>query len=575
MVKANLSTSYSIIFDSFQNQDYRADEEKFKQAKLNNLDPITEDQLRDFATKYPITEEFGKFLFGENFQPVNNDQFNKVVETHFDNLKVQYGFPDEVLNFNNYLKCYKACLLTAEMIENNNTGTEVASRAFVMHLLFDGDLKAAETAINGNYQVQNPVHDALMHGIPKYQEGAIKLDVAGWRALVKMKGISAKDVIENFVSAIELQPNEKAAESKKEFKDAQEVLLKKSFVRAEENIELAKLCKLYKVDEKIFNKCLDLMKDVIIHDKTADAIPDIIVDIGKIEGLKEKDGYYLVKLPSGDLRAMILGEITDCCQSIGGHSEECVIDGITRENNGFYVLLKGKKGFNQKKIDWENLEEYAKIEGQGYVWRSQSDATLTFDSWENLKNESNDQMMFKVLQQFGKQVSEGLYGVERVTIGIGGKTPEYIKKMTTCYVDAMKEGYNYGDSETQVEVFVSNRLEEVRKKLAEKTKVDDQSSIISVEHGGQVSSLLDKEDIFSGKLKSYYSFYSGFRVVEFAKTFSLGDEFFGQQDVHEIRVLLSSDARQVYKECNLKPDDFNGVGANKIKELTSSSARQV
>lgn len=54
------------------------------------------------------------------------------------------------------------------------------------------------------------------------------------------------------------------------------------------------------------------------------------------------NGYHLTKLAIDDPRAYILGHIAKDCQSIGGNSEKCVIDGITRENNGFYVFLKNK-----------------------------------------------------------------------------------------------------------------------------------------------------------------------------------------------------------------------------------------
>ncbi len=66
---------------------------------------------------------------------------------------------------------------------------------------------------------------------------------------------------------------------------------------------------------------------------------------------KKLDDIYYVKLPSGDMRAAILDKITKCCQSIGQDSEDCVLDGMNRENNSFYIMLKGGKNFDMNNID--------------------------------------------------------------------------------------------------------------------------------------------------------------------------------------------------------------------------------
>ncbi|MCC8417512.1 MAG: hypothetical protein LN588_03225 [Rickettsia endosymbiont of Bryobia graminum] len=61
--------------------------------------------------------------------------------------------------------------------------------------------------------------------------------------------------------------------------------------------------------------------------------------------------------------------ITNCCQSIGGNSEECVIDGVTKENK-FYIMklgtIKDLKDFTIEQIadlfnHKTNLEELKKL----------------------------------------------------------------------------------------------------------------------------------------------------------------------------------------------------------------------
>jgi hypothetical protein len=183
---------------------------------------------------------------------------------------------------------------------------------------------------------------------------------------------------------------------------------------------------------------------------------------------KPATGYWLVKLPIEDPRAPILGHVTNCCQSIGGHSEKCVIDGMKRESNGFYVLLHNKedkkdnKPIKDDKIDYNNYE----IVGQGYAWLSEEN-NLVFDSWENLRPEKDDQIAIKMLEAFAAQVAEDKkLGISRVMIGKGGKTPKGFKdQIKETYADTMKEGNQYGDSLKQAVVYESGSLIEGRKKI--------------------------------------------------------------------------------------------------------------
>ena len=49
------------------------------------------------------------------------------------------------------------------------------------------------------------------------------------------------------------------------------------------------------------------------------------------------------KLPDGDYLGLVLGDITDCCQSIGGAGAKCAKHGYLPDNGGFYVVTD-KKG---------------------------------------------------------------------------------------------------------------------------------------------------------------------------------------------------------------------------------------
>lgn len=97
--------------------------------------------------------------------------------------------------------------------------------------------------------------------------------------------------------------------------------------------------------------------------KEEDNIPDITVEISK-------NKYYLIKLPSDNLRNLILGQITKNCQSIDNYAENCAIDGVNLPNNGFYAFIKVKdKNFDVSNIDGDNFEKSGnKIVGQSYAY---------------------------------------------------------------------------------------------------------------------------------------------------------------------------------------------------------------
>jgi len=156
-------------------------------------------------------------------------------------------------------------------------------------------------------------------------------------------------------------------------------------LRYQEDPELALLyIKQNKLAEH-FNFTLDVEKQI----KQRDSIPDVMMDCGnkKLDEKLKYPGYVILHFPAKDKSAFVLGDMTQCCQRFGGHAEQCVIDGVTKESSGFYVLLNA---LNPKvkhapivngKIDYKHF----KLAGQGYTWRSVA-GNIAVDSWENKKN---------------------------------------------------------------------------------------------------------------------------------------------------------------------------------------------
>ncbi|MCC8368923.1 MAG: hypothetical protein LN573_02430 [Rickettsia endosymbiont of Oxypoda opaca] len=373
-----------------------------------------------------------------------------------------------------YIKLFKLSKLIADYIENNNTPNNglAYKHAYNMVVCFGGDISSNKDIgiiveeflkVHGFIKTQKPIYDTFAAFTVATQGENVTLKK--WQELINKHGKKAMglfaiaDLIEQKLADLEGKVGGHIAP--KELSEAQNIKVKLTYKRADEYPELAKVSLDYNLNNELFDKCLDIEK----RKKKSDNLPDVIVHgaevsvdlrIGNKEALQE---YHIVKLPINDPRAYILGKITDCCQSVGGHSEECVIDGITRENNGFYVLLKNKKKnqenlkiFKQTgEIDYQNFE----IVGQGYTWLSDV-GNLTFDSWENLRNQklggglADDGIIVPLLRLFAEKVCETT-DISRVTIGTGGKTPNLFKAQNTLNNEEnMKEGFNYVDAQYQV-----------------------------------------------------------------------------------------------------------------------------
>ncbi|WP_341751940.1 hypothetical protein [Candidatus Tisiphia endosymbiont of Piscicola geometra] len=499
-----------------------------------------------------------------------------------------------------FIEAFKFSKLVADHVEQNNTFNNnlVNKHAYDMVVCFGGNVEKQNNAIipqdivtvfnnflhdKGLDKVRKPVHDSFStFHLP--QDGKnITLDA--WQSLIKVSGKKAMNL---FASADKIELK-KAELMNREghippitIDDAIEIRSQITYKRATEYKELAALCDQYRLSEDTFNKCLQ----VAPKRKTKDNLPNIVISGDKIQQTDNSTqvntkGYHLVKLPIDDPRAYILGNITNCCQSIGGNSEKCVIDGITKENNGFYVLLKDKntkisgKPINAKgKIDYNHYD----IVGQGYAWLSK-EGNFTFDSWENLRNKESgnlrdDAVVVPMLQEFAKQVTQD-NKVSRVTIGTGGKTPEYFKTANTTSREFMLEGYDYGDADCQSVVGQSIQLTELQEEL--KVYLAEQTNqIISINQGKEtkriISILKEGKTILTTEKNQVLT--SNNAMTAYKEQYIAFDEL-KDLEVEKIKALTSQAAMTAYKEKYITFDELKDLEAKKIEYLTSYDAHEV
>lgn len=178
------------------------------------------------------------------------------------------------------------------------------------------------------------------------------------------------------------------------------------------------------------------------------------IDINKMRLFIKADGEeegirYELLSKSNPLNA-VLGNITNCCQIIGGVGESCVEYGMTKPNSGFIT-------FNYKD----------KIIGQAWVWYDEASGTICLDNIEvphkyiekialNKKiQKSFVECLLRLKQNFESEMNRKGFEVRKVTIGQGYNDLKFIldKYFELVEFDDVLSDYNgYSDANKQYEI---------------------------------------------------------------------------------------------------------------------------
>lgn len=187
------------------------------------------------------------------------------------------------------------------------------------------------------------------------------------------------------------------------------------------NEELAKIIGRYGYSQDQF----DHIQDIYEQAKKLDEQYVIMADRSN-----ETEPVTFRVIEKDDPIGFVLGDITDCCQHIGGAGASCVDDGFLNPNAGFIVFeerLKDEKG---------NYTGETRILGQAYVWYDPQTKTVCYDNIEiprkvldeirggekNNKNLSSSALMDAVersAEAIIKTMNKNGIKVERVTTGEG------------------------------------------------------------------------------------------------------------------------------------------------------------
>lgn len=370
-------------------------------------------------------------------------------EDEFMRLNKQYRYFDEgkgadsdILK-NCFIQLAVRCKMMVEVIEEQTYHPLLPY--ILMALFYDHRLKKDDNIKN----ISKCAEKLLKKGNHYYDLISVKLPVFHSEYTPSWKAFINKESFQALASFSQFGASQNAFENIGQANDAMLVL---KYPKAGESRVLANLCRNLLITNEGFEEGLSQIRTGWPKKQT-DHLP--IIDL-KVIAPKEAKDYFWVKLPPQDMRALYLGNlIPECCQFINGDSRDCVIDGITRADNGFYVLLKSKTSVMSKpRIDHDQIndKDYA-IVAQSYAWLSLN-GNLCLDSIEWHAGRIKQDLLKDSLIQFAQEIFR-CSDIHHVTVGTGGQTPEEMFSPALVN-ETMRQGVDYGDSSHQL--IVASRL---------------------------------------------------------------------------------------------------------------------
>ena len=319
--------------------------------------------------------------------------------------------PDDLLSLNPYY--HKHNTYKAAQLMLNEEGYRFCGYSYQIAALFRSEDRILSYLEKWAKQGKQPLHDIThMIQIPQRE----KFDVKAWGDAILQHGPK----LAKFVRwANKVPVPEKSADGRGwSYTKTKEKIAENAFVNGYRNPALASFCLDCGWDDNDFDNALKQIqkyqKKYAANDnaKTKGYIPEIEID-GTEFG---KQGYRFYKLPDGDIRGLLLGEFTNCCQHLASQGANCAKHGFLSEHGGFYVVA-----------DNENDQ----IVAQSWVWRGKK-GEIVFDSLESLSGHFNTSQWQSLISKFAESAArDKKAAITAVHIGGGGATPKLLFKKTT------------------------------------------------------------------------------------------------------------------------------------------------
>jgi len=205
---------------------------------------------------------------------------------------------------------------------------------------------------------------------------------------------------------------------------------------AEKHPKLAELCFQVRYEQEGFDKAVKQVESyqgrVAANDNKASRIPNLSVNGEDFE----MPGCKFRKLADGDMKGLLLGAFTSCCQHIDGVGSECAEYGFQSKHSGFYII-EDQKG---------------KVIGQTWAWRGEKEE-LVFDSLESSKGRVTDENWRLLVENIEKEIRENTNDITAFHVGAGGNTPALYYHSLLAHETAHPKNYcGYRDSGHQYQV---------------------------------------------------------------------------------------------------------------------------
>lgn len=498
----------------------------FEASKINFTDILQEKNTED---KQLIVEGFLSRNIGQSYEKSNTFRDSKLLDSFETHLRMVY----ENINSKNkyfkkgdeeHIKLYKQIYLTFELaylVENNGEYNQVLiQEAAYNFMVWFGDESARGCFANLDRffnRNASDFHEFVFHveksSVPNCPDfGVVDYELTKARNLLRSKTNGYK-ILETFfaMQIIESKFGKIANDAATYLEQYNKFLVPNS----EEDPDLAEFC--VQMGASNFSQILHSRKVGLIpvKPKPVDEVPNIHLSFHS-----KKSNYHLVKLPETNPLALYLGSIVGNCQSWGakearGNIDTVILDALHRPKNGFYIIVKesSKKPFEISDLDCLK-ESGHEIIGESPVSVSE-DGSMIFSLFAIKSSRVQNINIMEVMNAFGAEAAE--HGIHRIMVGglpemknVGGE--EDLTALKTNFNSIPAGGYQYSFALHQHEAYISAELAEARSKLKEKTSIDDQSHITSLQQASVILEAWDKIEAI--RLPENYQKYTNSYVMD-------------------------------------------------------------
>ena len=346
------------------------------------------------------------------------------------------------------------------------------------------------------------------------------------------------------------------------------------------------------------------------------AQPTTLPDIGELQLKPDKyHQYNIMLLPSWSVEATSLGQMTNCCQSIGGgdiYGSIAARDGTLGGDKGFYVILSREKGGNNdgKFRQYENsrlksLNSGYKIIGQcfAHIQEQGQSRTLVLDSVQLLRPEANQKMAGLFIKELALKVCQQSEDIDRVTVGLGGGTSQIQDLEKLFGSEKLSINESYPDSRKQLVIFDRltqlkmidhiKRIEPIQKINIEQLSYCELKELLKElfsAQSGEISKLygLDKLNLTTHQISSLYAIFQTPNLDNAGITLLLSEQALKAYatkmvwvsdlidlKLDKINLLISDQAVKAYKTGSVWALALKGLSEKKIELLISDQALKV